>query len=153
MSKSNVCERPCEWELAWHVLWWTVGAIMSDWDTISKIRARLTERNHLLYTGHAVDQRASAARERQVFHQKPHERASPALYSCTVYRVICGPCSSTREHRLHTTLTFERRASRISLVLAYGNWSLPPSALPVHPGRWWVVWWSKKRPAGQVKIQ
>ena len=62
---------------------------MSDWDTISKIRARYATRNLLFYTGHAVDQRASAARERQVFLRKPHARTSPALYTYDHLFCIC----------------------------------------------------------------
>ena len=80
--------------LGMYVPWWTVGAIMSDWDTISKIRARYYTRNPLLYTGHAVDQRASAARERQVFLRKPHERTSPAPYSSWVQLSAVGSTST-----------------------------------------------------------
>ena len=76
---------------------------MSDWDTISKIRARYYTRNPLLYTGHAVDQRASAARERQVFHQNPHERTSPALYTVTGHAVD-QRASAARERQVFPTM-------------------------------------------------
>ena len=45
------------------------GAIVSDHDMISKIRARQSVRNRELYTGQWADTRGSRVRERQVVPQ------------------------------------------------------------------------------------
>ena len=49
---------------------------MSDWDTISKIRARYDTRNHRFYTGSAV--------------QPPHVREAPILATAALRRT-CKP--------------------------------------------------------------
>ena len=49
---------------------WTSMGMECERDRISKIRARLATRNHLLSTAMAADRRASAVREREVFDQK-----------------------------------------------------------------------------------
>ena len=53
-------------------LGWMSGAIVNDYDMISKIRARQSVRNRELYTGQWADTRSSRVREQQVFHQNPH---------------------------------------------------------------------------------
>ena len=57
-------------------LGWMSGAIVSDYDLISKIRARWSTRNHELYTGQWTDTHSSRVREQQVFPHFP--LASPA---------------------------------------------------------------------------
>ena len=52
-------------------LGWMSGAIASDQDLISKIRARQSTRNRELYTGQWADTRSSRVREQQVVDQKP----------------------------------------------------------------------------------
>ena len=63
------------WRIRWtcfSTTWiYTLSGFSRLYDTISKIRARIPVRNHLLYTGHAVDGRASATREQQVVGQFP----------------------------------------------------------------------------------
>ena len=54
----------------WPLEWWTSEAIASDWDRNSKIRARQSTRNRLLYTAHAVGERASQRREQQASGRK-----------------------------------------------------------------------------------
>ena len=44
--------------------------VEGDWERISKIRARLSTRNHLLLTVMAADGRASATREQEVVLRK-----------------------------------------------------------------------------------
>ena len=51
-------------------LGWMSGAIVNDYDIISKIRARQSLRNRELHTGQWDDTRSSRVREQQVFHQK-----------------------------------------------------------------------------------
>ena len=46
-------------------LGWMSGAIVSDYDLISKIRARQCLRNRELYTGQWADTRSSRVREQQ----------------------------------------------------------------------------------------
>ena len=69
-SMSSPCRRGARGGLG-HAPCETSGAIVSDQDMISKIRARQSVRNEESYTGHAADGRASATREQQVFHQLP----------------------------------------------------------------------------------
>ena len=49
---------------------WTSEAIEFDCDRNSKIRARQSTENRLLYTGHAVDRRESERCEQEVVPQK-----------------------------------------------------------------------------------
>ncbi len=50
-------------------LGWTSGAIVSDYDTISKIRARHEMRNRELSMGQPTHSRVGAVREQQVGRQ------------------------------------------------------------------------------------
>ena len=52
---------------------------MLDYDMISKIRARQTARNELLYKLQAADGRASATREREAFPHFPTRVTRPPL--------------------------------------------------------------------------
>ena len=61
---------------------------MLDYDMISKIRARLYLRIHLLYTGQAADGRASATREQQVVGQKPYRSTRPPLRTYKVRKAF-----------------------------------------------------------------
>ena len=54
----------------WPVDSWTSDVIARDWDTFSKIRARLCLRLRLLYTTHAVGSRESRRCEQEVVPQK-----------------------------------------------------------------------------------
>ena len=56
---------------------WTSEAIAFDCDRISKIRARQSTENRLLYTGHAVDRRESERCEQEVGRQKPYHVTRP----------------------------------------------------------------------------
>ena len=58
-------------------LGWMSGAIVSDHDMISKIRARLSLRNREFYTGQSADTRSSRVREQQVVCQKPRRTTRP----------------------------------------------------------------------------
>ena len=60
-------------------LGWTSGAIVSEHDMISKIRARHGTRNRELYTGQWADTRSSRVREQQVGRQKPPRVSRPPL--------------------------------------------------------------------------
>ena len=55
------------------------GAIVNDYDMISKIRARLSTRNRELYTGQWANTRSSRVREQQVVRQKPPASPAPAF--------------------------------------------------------------------------
>ena len=55
----------------------TSGAIVKDFDMISKIRARHGTRNRELYTGQWADTRSSRVREQQVVRQKPRRVSRP----------------------------------------------------------------------------
>ena len=60
-------------------LGWMSGAIVNDYDMISKIRARQSTRNRELYTGQWADTRSSRVREQQVVGQKPRRVSRPPL--------------------------------------------------------------------------
>ena len=51
--------------------WWTSEAVKFERKQISKIGARQSVRNRLLYTAHAVGSRASERCEQEVVDQKP----------------------------------------------------------------------------------
>ena len=70
LSKSNVCERPCEWELAWHVLWWTFGAIVREGGHANQKSEHDTARAMSTATTLSADSTASdAMREQQACRQ------------------------------------------------------------------------------------
>ena len=65
---------------------------MLDYDMISKVRARQTARNLLLYKWQAADGRASATREREAFPHFLPVSPGPALYMfmyCTAVQLHC----------------------------------------------------------------